>query len=240
MIWCFIPLTVWGIPSSILKSIILIDTPDNTRVKFAVKVDRLQPSVIRTKLQSEEKLYLGIKKEEESRAETLDKLDNDIKEYTETESQLKQEYEETIRTKATAWGDVTLTEELEAEYETIQEASAVASAKPRQALSLANWRLESAQANVASLAEDVKDRKSRKNDEAVKLKELVKRKKTIVEVSWNESNSWTLFFLLLFKMIVLNSHKKTLSFTQKRFDPAVTVAGGKDMVCVRRSRFVWM
>ena len=29
-------------------------------------------------------------------------LDNDIKEYTETESQLKQEYEETIRTKATA------------------------------------------------------------------------------------------------------------------------------------------
>ena len=37
-----------------------------------------------------------------SRAETLDKLDNDIKEYTETESQLKQEYEETIRTKATA------------------------------------------------------------------------------------------------------------------------------------------
>ena len=78
---------------------------------------------------------------------------------------------------------MTLTEELEAEYETIQEASAVASAKLRQALSLANWRLESTQANVASLAEDVKDRKSRKNDEAVKLKELVKRKKTIVEVS---------------------------------------------------------
>ena len=77
---------------------------------------------------------------------------------------------------------MTLTEEQQEEYEEIRERAAVASAKPRQVLNIANRRLESAKANVVSLTEEVKDRKARKIEEATKLKELIVRKKTIEEV----------------------------------------------------------
>ena len=161
---------------------------EKQRVALAAEVDQTQPSAIQSqeeiknlkkKLSNEQNKHKSLQKEKESRAQTLETLENEIKEYTETETQLKNEYDEAKQSKS----DTKLTEEQEAEYEEIREAAAVASVKPRQALDIARSKLDSVRVKIATLIEDTKDLKLRKNDALNRLKELEERKRKLETVS---------------------------------------------------------
>ena len=164
---------------------------EKKRVKLAAEVDKEQPSIIKTeqeiknlkkKIASEKKQHEKIAKEAEAREETLANLEKEIKEYGETEEHLQQEYEE--MKSSGAQGEVSLTEEQEAEYGTIREAAAVASAKPRHALGAANRKLENARAKAGALTEELNEMKARKDDATSKVAELVERKDKLEEVSF--------------------------------------------------------
>lgn len=171
---------------------------EKKRVKLASEIDQAQPSMIKNKeeiknlekkIASEKKKNAKISKEAEAREETLANLENEIKEYGETEQHLQQEYEETK-----AKGEVSLTEDQEAEYERIREAAAVSSAKPRQTLNAANRKLENARAKAASLSEEIKEMISRKGDASNKVAELTDRRDKLEEVRFVHFS--TLYFLL--------------------------------------------
>lgn len=160
---------------------------EKKRVKVTAEIDQVQPSMIQKeqeiknlekKIAAEKKKHTKIAKEAEQRGETLEKLEKEIKEYGETERHLQQEYEETKQ----KGGQVSLTEEQEAEYERIREAAAVSSAKPRQALSAANRRLDNARAKAASVSDEIKELAFRKNDATNKVNELTERRDKLEEV----------------------------------------------------------
>ena len=75
------------------------------------------------------------------------------------------------------------TEKQEAEYEQIREAAAVASAKPRQALNVANRKLNNAQAKTATLSDESKELTTRKEDAARQAVGLTNRM-TSVQLSY--------------------------------------------------------
>ena len=170
---------------------------EKERLKVAVEVDKTQPSMIQTqeemknlqtKIKSEEKKLQKAMDEKDKRKEKLERLDEEIQEYTQTEEELKKEFDETKRsnTQDTERGDgdtTALTEEQEKEYETIREAAAIASAKPRQVLNMANRKLESARAKSSSVKEELKELKSRQKDAATRLTDLEERKDNLEKVS---------------------------------------------------------
>ena len=159
---------------------------DKKRVKLVAEIDQSRPNVIKTeeeiknldkKIAGEKRKHTKIVKESEAREETLQNLEKEIKEYSETEEHLQQEYEE-----MKSQGNVALTEEQEAEYERIREAASVASGKPRNILGAANRKLESARVKAAALSEDMKEFKTRKAEASNKVTELIERRDKLEEV----------------------------------------------------------
>jgi len=165
-------------------------TLEKRRVKLSAEVDTVQPSIIKSteeiknlkkKLGRETKGLEKAMKEVEAHDEKLTALGNEIEEYGKTDAQLQEEYEEQKRSTGSSEEDVTLTEEQEAEYEQIREAAAVASAKPRQALNKANTKMNNAQAKAATLLEESKELRTRKEDASKQAGELTIRKDKLQE-----------------------------------------------------------
>jgi len=163
---------------------------EKKRVKFAAEVDKVQPSIIKSteeiknltkKIGRETKSLEKATKEVEAHDDKLAALGKEIEEYGKTDTQLQEEYEEQKRSSGSSEEDVILTEEQEAEYEQIREAAAVASAKPRQTLNLANRKLVSAQAKTITLADESKELTTRKEDTAKQATELTYRKDKLQE-----------------------------------------------------------
>jgi Chromosome segregation ATPases len=166
---------------------------EKKRVKLVSEIDKSQPSIIKVqeevknlekKISVDKKNHAKITKEAESREETLQTLEKEIVEYTKTEEHLQQEYGDLKKQ-----SEFSLTEEQEAEYERIREAAAVASAKPRQTLGAANRKLDSVRAKAATLSEESKELKARKQDVSNKVKELTERKGVLEKVSISRSGS---------------------------------------------------
>lgn len=163
---------------------------EKTRVQLAAEVDRAQPSIIKAeeeiknlkvKITSERKKEKKLEQEAQDREEVLAKLQQDIMDYTQTEKDLEQEYED--MKSAGSDGCVKLTEEQENEYERVREASAVASAKPRQALNTANRKLETARAKAVSLADELKELTERRDAANKKVRDLTERRDKLEDVS---------------------------------------------------------
>ena len=79
------------------------------------------------KIGAEKRKHAKMSKESDAKEETLKALEKEIEEYKETEQHLQQEYDELKKE-----GEVSLTEEQEAEYEGIREAAAAARKPPRR------------------------------------------------------------------------------------------------------------
>jgi structural maintenance of chromosome 1 len=180
---------------------------DKKRVKLVAEIDQSQPSIIKTeeeiknldkKIAAEKRKHIKIVKESETREDTLQTLEKEIKEYSETEEHLQQEYEE-----MKSQGNVALTEDQEAEYERIREAASVASGKPRHALGAANRRLESARVKAAALSEEMKEFKTRKAEASNKVTELTERRDKLGEVSWQISSKTRVFSPFLTVIVLL-------------------------------------
>lgn len=161
---------------------------EKKRVDLAAEVDKAQPSIIKVeaeiknlekKILSENKKQDKITSDAEAHEQTLVKLENEIKEYTETEEHLQQEYEEMKTSRSE--GKVSLTEEQEIEYERIREAAAIASAKSRQSLNASNRKLDNARAKAAAFSEDHKELKRRQLEVKQKIKDLIERRDTLQE-----------------------------------------------------------
>lgn len=159
---------------------------EKTRVQLVAEVDKAQPSIIKTeeeikslkkKIAAEKKKQGKLLKEAENREETLAKLEQEITEYTQTEKDLEQEYED-MKSKSSK-GAVSLTEEQESEYERVREAAAISSAKPRQALNAANRKLETARAKAATLSEELKELNDRRDSATKKVKDLTERREKL-------------------------------------------------------------
>eukprot|EP00559_Dactyliosolen_fragilissimus_P007056 CAMPEP_0184857402 /NCGR_PEP_ID=MMETSP0580-20130426/2557_1 /TAXON_ID=1118495 /ORGANISM="Dactyliosolen fragilissimus" /LENGTH=1342 /DNA_ID=CAMNT_0027352975 /DNA_START=182 /DNA_END=4211 /DNA_ORIENTATION=- len=162
---------------------------EKRRVELVAEADKLQPSVIKSaeeiknlkkKKQADEKALAKIRTEADSHNSILEKIEKEIVEYTETERLLGEEYDEAKKQKASE-EQVVLTEEQEAEYETIREAAAVASAKPRQMLATHNRKLETARARALNTSDDLKEIKARRAEAIQNEKELVERKDKLVK-----------------------------------------------------------
>merc|ERR1719491_686320 len=163
---------------------------EKKRVKLAAELDRIQPSIIKSteeiknlkrKFGRETKALEKAMKEVELHDEKVMALENEIEEYGKTDAQLQDEYEQQKRSTGSSQEDVTLTEEQETEYEQVREAAAVASAKPRQALNVANTKLNNAQAKAATLSEESKELTTRKEDAAKQAEDLTNRKDKLQE-----------------------------------------------------------
>ena len=161
-------------------------------MKLAVEVDRVQPSIIKStdeiknlkrKIKRENIGLDKTRKEVELHEEKSAALRKEIEEYGRTDTQLQEEYEEQKRSSGSSEEDVTLTEKQEAEYEQVREAAAVASAKPRQALNVANRKLNNAQAKTATLSDESKELTTRKEDAARQAVGLTNRM-TSVQLSY--------------------------------------------------------
>ena len=165
---------------------------EKKRVKLAVEVNRVQPSIIKStdeiknlkrKIKRENIGLDKTRKEVELHEEKSAALRKEIEEYGRTDTQLQEEYEEQKRSFGSSEEDVTLTEEQEAEYEQVREAAAVASAKPRQALNVANKKLNNAQAKTVTLSDESKELTTRKEDAARQAVGLTNRM-TSVQLSY--------------------------------------------------------
>lgn len=159
---------------------------EKKRTDLVAQMDKVQPDIIKVeqqiknlekKIGAEKRKHAKMSKESDAKEETLKALEKEIEEYKETEQHLQQEYEDLKKE-----GEVSLTEEQEAEYERIREAAAVASAKPRNTLNTANRRLESARAKAATLSDEVKELQVGKSEAKNRVKELTERKDKMEEV----------------------------------------------------------
>ena len=190
------------------------NTLEKQRVELAAEVDQAQPTSIQTleeiktlskKISTEESKLQKLQQETESRNDTLGNLQSEIAEYTETETQLKQEYEEQ-KNKRGSKDSTSLTEEQEVEYESIKETVAVATVKPRQTLNMASRKLESVKTKAASVQEEVKDLKARQQDAMDRFKELIERKQNLEKVNRFALCLLCLIALVLFPCVHLFIH----------------------------------
>ena len=163
---------------------------EKKRVQLAAEVDTVQPSIIKSqeemkninkKISSGKKKLASIQKDASAHSQTLAKLEKEIQEYTETETDLQNEYESLKRSGTN--GDVTLTEDQEAEYEQLRVAAAISSAKYRQTLDAVKSRLGTAK-NVSTRAvEELIDLKENKKEVTQRMNEYIERKDKLETVS---------------------------------------------------------
>lgn len=162
---------------------------EKKRVQLASEVDQVQPSIIKSqeeikninkKLASGKRKLANIEKDSNAHSQTLTNLEKEIQEYTETESGLQQEYE---ALKRDGTGDVTLTEDQEAEYEQLRVAAAVSSAKYRQALDVVKSRLGTTKNVSTRTVEELNDLKENKKEVMQRMNDYIERKNKLETVS---------------------------------------------------------
>jgi structural maintenance of chromosome 1 len=173
---------------------------ERTRVKLAGVVDQLQPSLIKAKEESkttkkqiikEETKLERLKEDAAKHDTTLAHIDQELVKYETAEQELQSKYEAVKKSGAAGGGngggggedDVVLTEAQEEEYQTLKEAAAVASSKPRSTLTKSRKRLDIARANAGRLDSDLKELSSNKMSAARDVEELQKRRDLTQKVS---------------------------------------------------------
>ena len=165
---------------------------EKKRVQAAAELDRIQPSQIQCleerkqvqkKLSATTKKLSSIEADQTAHDQTLAQLETEIAEYTETEADLQAEYEEKKR-EATA-GNVTLTEEQEAEYEQLRVHATVASAKHRKVVEVVKRRLGTATSVKDRAGEQVKELEDTKKEVKQRMEEFEERKTKLESVSFS-------------------------------------------------------
>jgi len=164
---------------------------EKERVALSAAIESLQPPLIKIreeikslsrKLKSDDTALTKLQKEEDTHQEKLKKIEDEIARAESQEGDLENDYENIKRSGGeSAGGTTALTEEQEELLEEVREAAAVASAKPRAALSKLNHQLDTARAKAAATNTNLSDATKRVTDARKNIDELKQRNTTLTE-----------------------------------------------------------
>lgn len=168
---------------------------DKQRVQQSAVCDRLDPSIVQTaeetknltkKLKMDESQLEKKQAEKTTHADKLAKLDQEIDEYTQTESDLVQAFNEEksklLESSAGSSGLVNLSPAQEEEYERVREAAAAAGAEPRRIVASLQRKLDSARAASATVASEYNEAQQSQTQIQRDIQELTDRKESMAKV----------------------------------------------------------
>lgn len=170
---------------------------DKARVKSAAQVDKLEPEMIQTteeiksldkKIAAAEKQLAKKKKEEANHAGNLESLEEQAKEQQATLVQLEKDYEEIKRD--AVGNQVTLTEDQEEELETVRQAAAAATVKPRRALTGLTRQLNTQRAAAGNLTQEFEEAKKSLITTQTEQERCVDRKKKLSSSLETTKTEW--------------------------------------------------
>jgi len=162
---------------------------EKQRLEISGDVERLQPSMIQVeeevrtfqqKVQQTQKQLASKREQAQQHDSKVQELVEQIAAAKKDLEELEEEYEEAKRDVAP--DQVTLTQAQEEEYERVKEAALAASVAPRQQLTIAQKKLETARARAAEYSSQLEEARKRKVEVTREVNDLTERSQTISQV----------------------------------------------------------